>query len=180
MILPASTNAQVKVKTEKIKNRFYGSITVSGPVDHTTQIDGMLKLFDLPLFNNEATLKVFEKAGILKKQVIGNGYWFRVPLQEDFGKDAVCYMIYDSSLFWFGGFKLFAWSKDGKNKKEPEGIVWAEYTITPNVGYTLSNSNLLDNTGLTNIDMKDFYGNLDGANLSFDKRKKPVKPQKVK
>ncbi len=173
MIQVTSISAQVKIKTEKIKNKFYGSITLSGPVDHTSQINGMLKLFDLPQFNNEAVLKALEKANILKKQSPGDGYWFRVPLQEDFGSDAVCYMIYDSSLFWFGGFKLFAWDKTGKNKKEPEGIVWAEYVITPNVGITEANSNLLDNHGLTNIDMKDFYANLDGANLSFERRKKP-------
>lgn len=150
---------------------FYESITVHEPVDHTTQINNMLKLFDLPQFNCKSTLEAFANANILKRRA--GKYWFVVPLQEDFGKDAVCYMIYDSSLFWFGGFKLFAWSKDGKNKREAEVIVWAEYEITPNIGYTLTNSDILDNTGLTNIDMKDFYANLDGAHLSFERRKKP-------
>lgn len=140
-------------------------------MDHTTQINNMLRLFDLPGYNSEAYLESLRKQNILKKD--GKDYWFRIPLQEDFGKDAVCYMIFDSTLWWFGGFKLFAWSKDGKDKKEPEGIVWAEYRITPNVGYSLSNSNIIDNTGNTHVDMKDWYGNLNGAHLSFDKRKKP-------
>lgn len=170
------TNAQ---KIKKIKgSKFYESITLSGPVDHTTQIDAMLKLFDLPQYNNEVVLNELFKQKILKKQ--GQNYWFRVPLQEDFGDDAVCYMIFDSSLFWFGGFKLFAWDKQGINKKEPQGIVWAEYTITPNVGYSLSNSNILDNTGNAHVDMKSFYSNLKGAHLAFEDRKKPKKPKKVK
>ncbi len=176
MTAQTHTNAQVKVKTKKIKNKFYESITLSGPIDHTTQIDAVLRLFDLPQFNCESVLKEMAKAKILKKD--GQDYWFRIPLQEDFGKDAVCYMIYDSSLFWFGGFKLFAWDKTGQNKKEPEGIVWAEYRITPNVGYTLSNSNIIDNVGNTHIDMKNFYANLDGAHLPFERREKPKKKVK--
>lgn len=82
-------------------------------------------------------------------------------------------MIFDSTLWWFGGFKLFGWSKDDKNKREPQGIVWAEYEITPGKGFTMAISNLLDNTGLTSIDMASWYGNLNGAHLSFDKRVKP-------
>jgi hypothetical protein len=125
-------------------------------------------------------LESLHKDGILAKSGIGNKYWFRVPLQEDFGKDATCYILFDSTLFWFGGFKPFAWSKDGRDKKEPEVIVWAEYEITPGKGISKVNSNILDNTGNTYIDMKEFYSNLKGAHLEFKDRNKPIKPKRNK
>ncbi len=169
-----SINGQVKTKI-LTKINFYESITFTEPQDYTAQIDGMLKLFDTQLFNNKASLESLRKQKILKK-TSGDRYWFRIALQEDFG-DMPCYMIFDETLFWFGGFKLFAWSKNGKNKREPGVIVWAEYVITPGEGFTQSISNVLDNTGNTHIDMKNWYGNLDGAHLSFDKRKKPKNPK---
>jgi hypothetical protein len=78
-------------------------------------------------------------------------------------------------LYWFGGQKPFAWSKNGQDKREPQVIVWAEYVITPGVGIVQANSNIIDYTGSTHIDMKDFYGNLKGGHLPFDDRKKPKK-----
>ena len=178
LILPMSTNAQT-IKTKKAKSsKFYESITLSGPVDNTTQINAMLRLFDLPGYNSVEYLESLRKQKILKRQA--GKYWFRIALQEDFGSDTKCYMIFDSTLFWFGGFKLFAWDKTGENKREPQGIVWAEYEITPGKGFTMAISNLLDNTGLTHIDMKSWYGNLNGAHLSFDKRTKPKKLKEKK
>lgn len=163
-----SLTVQAQTKNQSVK--FYESITFTQPVDYTTRITPLLKLFDLDGYNSESYLESLSKQNILKKQ---NGkYWFRIPLQEDFG-DQVCYMLFDTTLYWFGGFKPFAWSKDGKDKREAEIVVWAEYEITPGKGYSKANSGLLDNTGITNIDMKDFYGLLNGAHLSFDKRKKP-------
>lgn len=174
-ILPLKSQT---IKTKNLKKiSFYESITFVDPVDYSTQISGMLRLFDLPGYNSEEYLETLRKQKILKKQA--GKYWFRIPIQEDFGKDAVCYMIFDSTLWWFGGFKPFAWSKDGKNKREPKITVWAEYVITPDKGFTLANSNILDYTGYANVDMSSFYGNLNGAHLSFDKRKKP-KPKRKK
>lgn len=163
----------IRSQTIKIKKSslvFSESITFSEPVDYTDKIAPMIRLFDLPQFNSETYLKKLEKANILKKQ--GSDYWFIVPIQEDFG-DAVCYVLFDSTLFWFGGYKPFAWSKDGKNKREAEIVVWVQYLITPGKGIVEAYSNILDLTGITHIDMKTFYANLKGAHLPFEERKKP-------
>lgn len=172
-ILPLQSQT-VKQKTKS--SVFYESITLTQPVDNATQINAMLRLFDLDGYNSVEYLESLRKQKILKKQA--GKYWFRIPLQEYFGADTKCYMIFDSTLFWFGGFKLFAWDKTGQNKREPEVIVWAEYEITPGKGFTMSISNLLDNTGLTSIDMASWYGNLNGAHLAFENRKKPKNPKK--
>ncbi|KKL70876.1 hypothetical protein LCGC14_2100580, partial [marine sediment metagenome] len=130
----------------------------------------LLNLFNMDGYNSESFLEGLRKQKILKKQA--GKYWFWIPLQEDFG-DQICYMIYDTTLFWFGGYKPFAWSKNGRDKREPQIIVWAEYIITPGIGITKANSNILDYTDHTNVDLKSFYSGLNGAHIAFEKRKKP-------